>query len=81
MVKIVLSEAATGGVLDKKVFLKFKKYTGKHKARISFLMNLHAPLTYLLIILAWIEQLQWLLLSYVLVSERTFNKESFNELV
>ena len=36
MVKIVLSEAATGGVLFKKMFLKFKKFTGKHKARISF---------------------------------------------
>ena len=31
MVKIVFSEAATGGVLYKKVFLKFKKFTGKHK--------------------------------------------------
>ena len=92
MVKIVFSEAATGGVLYKKVFLKFKKFTGKHKARISFLINLQAPLTSLLI-LTWkswnilyrklmncffIEQLQWLLLSYNLVSERTFKKESFN---
>ena len=138
VVKIVLSEAATGRVLYKKVFLKFKKFTGKHKARISFLINLQAPLTSLLIILTWkslnilyrkltkflkvlakenlksackrhvlqqccrsaillkryintdvflwifqdflnsffIEQLQWLLLSYVLVSKRPFNKES-----
>ena len=53
MVKIVFSEAATGGVLYKKVFLKFKKFTGKHKARISFLINLQAPLTSLLIILTW----------------------------
>ena len=30
MVKIVLSEAATGGVLYKKVFLKFAKSTGKY---------------------------------------------------
>ena len=29
MVKIVFSEAATGGVPYKKVFLKFKKFTGK----------------------------------------------------
>ena len=36
MVKIVLSETATGGVLYKKVFLKFKKFTGKHMARIFF---------------------------------------------
>ena len=40
MVKIVFSEAATGGVLYKKVFLKFKKLTAKHKDRISFLINL-----------------------------------------
>ena len=53
VVKIVLSEAATGRVLYKKVFLKFKKFTGKHKARISFLINLQAPLTSLLIILTW----------------------------
>ena len=51
VVKIVLSEAATGGVLYKKVFLKFKIFTGKHKARISFLISLQAPLTYLLRIL------------------------------
>ena len=37
MVKIVLSKAATEGVLYKKVFLKLKKFTGKHKAGISFL--------------------------------------------
>ena len=37
----------------KKVFLKFKKFTGKHKARIPFLINLQAPLTSLLIILTW----------------------------
>ena len=36
MVKFVFSEAATGGVLYKKVFLKFKKFTGKHKTRIFF---------------------------------------------
>ena len=30
MVKIVLSEAATGGVLYKKVLLKFAKFTGEH---------------------------------------------------
>ena len=30
VVKIVLSEAATGGVLYRKLFLKFTKYTGKH---------------------------------------------------
>ena len=30
MVKFVLSETATGGVLYKKVFLKFAKSTGKH---------------------------------------------------
>ena len=51
--EIVLLEAATGGVLYKKVFLKFKKFTAKHKARISFLINLQAPLTSLLIILTW----------------------------
>ena len=34
-------------------FLKFKKFTGKHKTRISFLINLQAPLTSLLIILTW----------------------------
>ena len=38
MVKIVFSEAATGGVLYKKMFLKLKKFTGKHKAGISFLI-------------------------------------------
>ena len=36
MVKIVLSKAAIGVVLYKKVFLKLKQFTGKHKARISF---------------------------------------------
>ena len=51
VVKIVLSEAATGRVLYKKVFLKLKKFTGKYKARISFSINLQAPLTSLLIIL------------------------------
>ena len=50
MVKIVFSKAATGGVLCKKMFLKFKKFTGKYKARISFLINLQAPLTSLLIL-------------------------------
>ena len=30
MGKIVLSEAATGGALYKKVFLKFPKFIGKH---------------------------------------------------
>ena len=45
VVEIVLSEAATAGVLYQKVFLKFKKFTGKRQARISFLINLQAPLT------------------------------------
>ena len=37
MVKIVLSEAATGGVLYKKVLLKFAKFTGKHLYQSLFL--------------------------------------------
>ena len=36
VVKIVLSEAATGGVLYKKVFLKLKKFTENHKGKIFF---------------------------------------------
>ena len=36
MVKIVLSEAATGGVLYKNVFLKFAKFTGKHLCQSLF---------------------------------------------
>ena len=38
VVKIVLSQAATGGVLYKKVFLKFGKFTGKHLCQ-SLLFN------------------------------------------
>ena len=37
VVKIVLSEAATGGALYKKVFLKFAKFTGKHLCQSLFL--------------------------------------------
>ena len=37
VVKIVLSEAATGGVLYKNVFLKFAKFTGKHLCQGLFL--------------------------------------------
>ena len=37
MVKIVLSEATTGGVLYKKVFLKFAKSTGKYLYQSLFL--------------------------------------------
>ena len=36
MVTIVLSEAATRGVLYKKVFLKFAKFTGKHLCQSLF---------------------------------------------
>ena len=36
MVKIVLSEAATGGVLYKKAFLKFARSTGKHLCQSLF---------------------------------------------
>ena len=38
VVKIVLSKAATGGVLYKKMFLKFAKFTGKHLCQ-SLLFN------------------------------------------
>ena len=37
VIKIVLSEAATGGVLYKKVFLKFVKSTGKYLCQSLFL--------------------------------------------
>ena len=37
VVKIVLSEAATRGVLYKKVFLKFAESTGKHLSQSPFL--------------------------------------------
>ena len=37
LMKIVLSEAATGGVLYKKVFLKFAKSTGKYLCQSLFL--------------------------------------------
>ena len=36
MVKIVLSEGTTGGVLYKKVFLKFVNSTGKHLCQSLF---------------------------------------------
>ena len=36
VMKIVLSDAATGGVLRKKVFLKFAKFTGKHLCQSLF---------------------------------------------
>ena len=36
VVKVVLPEAATGGVLCKKVFLKFAKFTGKHLCQSLF---------------------------------------------
>ena len=36
LVEIVLSEAATGGVLYKKVFLKFAKLTGKYNCQSLF---------------------------------------------
>ena len=36
VIKIVLSEAATGGVLYKKVFLKLAKFTGKHLCQSLF---------------------------------------------
>ena len=51
--KIVLSEAATGGVLYKKVFLKFAKFTEKYKCQ-SLLFNKFAgAATSLLIVLTW----------------------------
>ena len=53
VVKIALSEAATGGVLYKKMFLKSSQNSQENTyARVSFLINLQAPLTSLLIVLA-----------------------------
>ena len=49
VVKIVLSEAATGGVLYKKVFLKFAKFTGKYKCQ-SLFFNKFAGATMSLLI-------------------------------
>ena len=43
MVKIVLSEAATGGVLYKKVFLMFAKFTGKHQCQSLFFNKFAGP--------------------------------------
>ena len=53
VVKIVFSEAATGGVKYKKVFLKFAKLTGEYKCQ-GLLFNKFAGATMsLLIILTW----------------------------
>ena len=51
--KIVLSEAATGGVEYKKVFLKFVKFTGKYKCQSLFFDKFAGTATSLLIVLTW----------------------------
>ena len=51
VVKIVLSEAATGGVLYKKVFLKFAKFTRKYKCQSLFFNKFAGAATSLLIVL------------------------------
>ena len=51
--KTVLSEAATGGVLYKKVLLKFEKFTGKYKCQSLFFNKFAGAATFLLIILTW----------------------------
>ena len=51
--KIVLPEAATGGVLYKKVFLKFAKFTGKYKCQSHFFNEFAGATTFLLIVLTW----------------------------
>ena len=43
VVKIVLSKAATGGVLYKKMFLKFAKFTGKHLCQSLFFNKFASP--------------------------------------
>ena len=53
VVKIVLSEAATGGILYKKVFLKFAKLTGKYKCQSLFFNKFAGSATSLLIVLTW----------------------------
>ena len=53
VVKIVLSEAATGGVLYKKVFLKFAKFTGKYKCQSLFFNKFAGAATSLLVVLTW----------------------------
>ena len=49
--KIVLSEAATGGVLYKKLFLKFAKFTGKYKCQSPFFNKFAGAVMSLLIVL------------------------------
>ena len=41
--KIVLSEVATGGVLYKKVFLKYAKFTGEHLYQSLFFNKFAGP--------------------------------------
>ena len=53
VMKIVLSEAATGGVVYKKVFLKFVKFTGKYKCQSLFFNKFAGTATSLLIVLTW----------------------------
>ena len=53
VVKIVLSEAVTRGVLYKKVFLKFAKFTGKYKCQSHFFNEFAGATTFLLIVLTW----------------------------
>ena len=49
VVKIVLSKAATGGVLYNKVFLKFAKFTGKYKCQSLYFNKFAGAATSLLI--------------------------------
>ena len=51
VVKIALSEAAIGGVLYKKVVLKFAKFTGKYKCQSLFLNKFAGAARCLLIVL------------------------------
>ena len=54
VVKIALSEAATGGVLYENMFLESSQNSQENTyARVFFLINSPAPLTPLLIVLAW----------------------------
>ena len=61
VVKIVLSEAATRGVLYKKVFLKFAKFTGKYKCQSLYFNKLAGAATSLLIAvtLSWQRPLSY----------------------
>ena len=53
VVKIVLSEAVTRGVLYKKVHLKFEKFTGKCKCQSHFFNEFAGATMFLLIVLTW----------------------------